>query len=126
MPTTIRGIPELISNIQKLARDYPREAAAALYQEALKVEKLSRSLTPVETGALRASHETEFPKIEGGDVSIRIRVGGPAAGYAVYVHENLEAFHKVGQAKFLESAINASREDLIRGVAARLSRTVEG
>jgi uncharacterized protein YyaL (SSP411 family) len=39
-------------------------------------------------------------------------VVGYTADYAVYVHENLEAYHSVGQAKFLESAVRRYRREM--------------
>jgi uncharacterized protein YyaL (SSP411 family) len=39
-------------------------------------------------------------------------VVGYTADYAVYVHENLEAYHPVGQAKFLEVAVRRHRRDV--------------
>jgi hypothetical protein len=76
--------------------------------------------TPVDTGALKGSHETSKPEQGGGDVSVTITVGGPAAPYAVPVHENLDAHHKVGQAKFLESTIMESRSSMAERIARRI------
>jgi hypothetical protein len=47
---------------------------------------------------------------------IRVVVGYTAA-YAVYVHENTQMFHRVGQAKFLEQPA--------RDMQAELTKTVE-
>ena len=41
----------------------------------------------------------------------KVRVGY-SAPYAVYVHENLEAHHPVGQAKFLEAAARRYRREM--------------
>ena len=49
--------------------------------------------------------------------------GGPAAGYAIYVHEDLGAFHPVGDAKFMESVLNESRPFLAKRIAARVDLT---
>jgi hypothetical protein len=116
----VRGAAELKAALRQLSEQFPREAERALYSEALKIERLSRSLTPVEFGALRGSHETSRPV----DGAVTISVGGPAAPYAVYVHENLEARHPVGQAKFLEGALNASRDDFFQGMADHLRRAL--
>jgi hypothetical protein len=61
--------------------------------------------TPVQFGALRASEIVSEVKIDGRIISVDIDAGGPAAGYAVFVHEDLDARHPVGQAKFIESVI---------------------
>lgn len=42
---------------------------------------------------------------------------GFTANYAVYVHENLTAYHPVGEAKFLENASRALRPQLVQMIA---------
>jgi len=98
--------------------------ANSLYVECELIKTVSMKRTPVDTGVLRASHEVQKPKIEGEDISCSIAVGGPAAPYAIYVHENLMAHHPVGQAKFLESAINDAKPGLSERVMGRVN--VEG
>jgi hypothetical protein len=61
--------------------------------------------TPVDTGALRASGHTQLPVIDGSTVTVTMGFGGPAVDYAIYVHENLEAHHPVGHAKFMERVL---------------------
>ena len=65
--------------------------------------------TPVEFGALRDSglftHEWK-----GKTLVLTWTFGGASATYAIYVHEDLEAFHEVGQAKFVESVTNESAQ----------------
>ncbi len=38
---------------------------------------------------------------------------GYTASYAIYVHENLEAYHEVGQAKFLEEPARTLRPEIV-------------
>ena len=116
----VLGVGELSATLLRIAISTPQQVGRALYQEALLVQGDSMEHTPVDTGALRASHETERPVFSGADVSVTIKVGGPAAGYAVEVHEDLEAHHEVGEAKFLESALNRAVPDIAERVAARL------
>jgi hypothetical protein len=103
----------------------------ALYREADGIIQESQGLVPVDTGALRSSKYTEEPKTEGNMVTVDFGYGGPAAqinpktgesteGYALYVHENLDAFHKVGTAKFLEMPFDQARE----GMADRVRNNV--
>jgi hypothetical protein len=47
-------------------------------------------------------------------------VVGFTAAYAIYVHENLQAYHKVGQAKFLEQPARTMARDLGRIIAVSL------
>lgn len=85
---------------------------AALKEHFLDLEEFSRILaervieeakrrTPVRTGTLRNSGHVRSADKSG----FLVGFGGPAAPYAVYVHENLKARHRVGEAKFLEKAM---------------------
>jgi hypothetical protein len=120
MAEVLVGAAKLEAKLRQLGAAAIKEGGRALYQEALVEQKESMRRTPVDTGALRGSHETSKPEQDGQDVSVRITVGGPAAPYAVPVHENLDAFHKVGQAKFLESTILESRSSMAERIAKRI------
>lgn len=76
--------------------------------------------TPKDTGALRESEKLIGPAIEGNSVVVLIIAGGPDAPYAMLVHEDLEMFHKVGQAKYLESVLMEARTFIGPRVAKRL------
>lgn len=62
---------------------------------------------PVDTGALRGSGRVEGP--------LRNRVflsfGGAAAPYALKVHEELQAFHTVGEARYLVRGLERWKRD---------------
>lgn len=76
--------------------------------------------TPVDEGHLRGSVHPQGPFREREIIYTLIVCGGPAAPYAIFVHENLTAKHDVGQAKFLESVIMESRRTMAARVARRL------
>lgn len=118
---TLTGVDELQKNLTRLAQAMPQEAAAALYAEAQVEKTESMRRTPVLHGALRGSHHVTQPVIAGRDISVTIQVGGVAAPYAIFVHENLEALHRVGQAKFLESTLLESAPYLAQRVANRIN-----
>lgn len=119
MANTVTGGAELMATLAALADNFPDEMAAAVRAE-LEIESTeSQRRTPVDTGALRSSHRVTVEG-EGRDVVGTISVGGPAAPYALAVHENLEAFHPVGQAKFLESTMAESAKYLGQRIAARM------
>lgn len=93
-----------------------------LYREGLGIMAQSEPLCPVDTGTLKASGYVQPPEIIEGGQTIRVEIGygGPAAkinpktgqsadGYALFVHENLEAHHPVGTAKYLEIPFNAAK-----------------
>jgi hypothetical protein len=47
---------------------------------------------------------------------------GYSASYAVYVHENLEAYHPNGQAKFLEQPARRNQKEMAEIVLRQLAR----
>lgn len=123
--------------ISQILEQYGEKAAAALgnglYREAAGILAASRPLVPVDTGALRASGYVTEPVQEGNLLVVEVGYGGtaskinpktgePSGKYALMVHENLEAFHKVGMAKYLEIPFNAA----VRGMGARLADFVRG
>lgn len=68
------------------------------YAECEMIMAKSKRLVPVDTGTLRASGRVVAEPSGGASCEY----GGAAGSYAIYVHEDLEAHHPVGQAKFLE------------------------
>lgn len=109
--------------VQKAVRDLgeqgPPRLARALYAEAQEIMTKSRRLVPVDTGALRASGQVRTGHT-GRDPYVEIVYGGPAAPYAIYVHERLDVNHTVGQAKFLEQPTL----EQVRGMGDRLAAAI--
>ena len=108
------------ARIAKWKKKIPDALGAALYKETQIEATEAKKRTPVDRGPLRASVHAEGPFRRGTMIWTQIVAGGPAAPYAVYVHEDLEAFHKVGQAKFIESVIMESRPYMAARVAKRM------
>ena len=108
-----------MENLRRLVRESPKIVAAALYQEALKIQKKSMERTPVQFNSLRSSHETEKPKINSEGIRTRIKVGGPSAPYAVHVHYRDDVKHSVGESRFLEKSLNEARGSLAKNLAAK-------
>jgi hypothetical protein len=122
---TITGDREMLQRIRRIATDVPRAAAAALYTEAEIIMTEAKNRTPVDTGALRASGHVSLPEIRPGVISVALGFGGPAVPYALFVHEDLDNFHAVGQAKFLESALLEAEPHLLENIAARIREELE-
>lgn len=85
----------------KLVGAAQKQGQAKVVQQAEKIMTVAKQRTPVDTGALRSSGIVTA-KGNGAELSF----GGAASGYAIFVHEILTNAHPVGQAKFLESALN--------------------
>jgi hypothetical protein len=117
---TVRGVEKVKANLLKIGSGYLDRAIKALEFEAEIEMTEAKKRTPVDTGALRASGHVKPARRYGKDISVSLEFGGPSAPYAVYVHENLEAFHKVGQAKYLESVLLESAPYMGARVAKRM------
>jgi hypothetical protein len=106
------------------AGDKARTAGArALRTVAELIMTDAKRITPVEHGNLRNSGHVQDVKEIGDRLEVALGFGGPAAPYAIYVHERMDLRHKAGtSAKFLErpmlawaSKIEAQMASLIRG-----------
>ena len=75
--------------------------------------------TPKDRGYLEESNRIEGPERSGRSIRVYIRSGDERAWYALYVHEDLEAFHAIGQAKYLESVLFESAPYIMARIAAR-------
>ena len=116
----IDGLEQLQRRLNELAQGLGAEVGNALRAEAeIEVTEMKRR-TPVLTGVLRGSLHATGPRYSGRDIEVTIRAGGPAAPYAVAVHENLEAFHRNGEAKFVERPLMESAPHLAARVARRI------
>lgn len=121
----------LLRNLKKIRGEHPTRVGEAIYAE-LQIELTeAKKRTPVWNpavpvpagqvpGALRASGYVGEPQYKGNRIWCEIGFGGPAVMYAIYVHENPDAFHAIGEWKFLESVLNESRSHMNARLAARL------
>lgn len=122
----LAGVVEMRAKFRRLAKNFPTETGRALFQETEIETTESKRRCPVDKGTLRGTIHTEGPFVENPGIASAtiytlIACGGPAAPYAIYVHENLQAFHKVGQAKFIESVVLESRPYMAQRVAKRIN-----
>ena len=117
------------NRLGKLWRAYPLLAERSLNIEGEIEMAEAKRRTPVDTGALRSSGRARPPertRFGGQTVEQRLTFGGPAVGYALAVHENLGAFHRVGQAKYLESVVRESRPFMGGRVTKRILSELRG
>jgi len=121
MPDPVIGSFELGNRLRRLSKQVPNVVAKAMYEE-MKIElKEAKRRTPVKTGKLQKSGIIYQPAIDASNhISVTISFGVPDPYYAIYVHENLEAFHKTGQAKFLESTLLESAPYMAKRIARRI------
>jgi hypothetical protein len=117
-----------LERIQKaLAESGPagaKVAAMALRSEAQDAFAASQDEVPVDTSALKKSGRVR-PETgvftRGGEVYVELTYGGAATEYAIYVHEDLEANHPHGKAKYLEDPMTRQ----VNGISGRIADKVE-
>lgn len=119
--TIFRGVDNALADVKRLRRTMPDYFAQALYQEAQIELKEIKRRTPVLTGALRASETLTTPQRQGRRIWVEVLAGGPSAPYAFFVHNDLEAFHKNGEALFIERPLQESAPYLPGRIAKRVN-----
>lgn len=97
---------ENIEEVERFLKSRPKktreELNRAVQKTALLVTGEAKRRTPVDTGRLKTSIRSKtFKSKLAGEVFTAVR-------YAIPVHENLRARHKVGEAKYLERAAKQS------------------
>lgn len=115
-----RSIAAMAGKIRAAKSAKIEQVKSAMYQETLIELAECVERTPLEYGNLRASEHVEGPAQEGNTIVTKIVAGGPSAPYAIYVHEDLEAFHPIGDAKFIESTLNESASFMGERIARRV------
>jgi hypothetical protein len=108
---TVEGLDEVLSNLNREVARIEGASMTGLLEAGFLVQRASQKLVPIDTGNLRASAYTR--KAQGGELAVEV---GYEAAYAVYVHEILDAAHTVGQAKFLEAAVNDNRKAILDAI----------
>lgn len=123
----MKGASEMIAKLNRVAQRYPDHVGSGLYVEASIDMTESKKRCPVDTrpnaphpGQLRASGRVDEPVRKFRTISVMLSYGGPAIEYAVYVHEDPDAFHPVGQWKYLESVLVESEPHMAARVARRI------
>lgn len=124
---SLNGANEMVKKLRQVASKFPDHVAAALYQEAQIEATEMKRRTPVDTrpnaphpGNLRNSIHVEGPDRRGRSISVTIATGAQAP-YAIFVHEDPDAFHPVGQWKFMESVLQESRPHMAARIANRVN-----
>lgn len=119
---SVTGQDKVIKNLTREISAMKGRTRAGLTEAGLLVRRESMIGTPVESSNLKNAHYGPIVRTEAdGSLSAEIGTGtreslggagvNNSADYAVYVHENLEAHHKTGRARFLALALveNAKR-----------------
>lgn len=116
----MRGQGEMATRVLNISRSSPKRFADGLYEEAKIEAKESERKTPVLSGALAATVRAEEPVLKGRSISCAIAAGDDEVDYAVHVHEDLDAYHDNGEAKFIESTLRESAPFMLERIARRI------
>ena len=100
---TLEGLDDLQKVLKNLKDQSGEVMGQALYEEANVIFANSQVLVPVDTGVLRGSGGVSAPQMGTRGYFVDIFYGGPAAPYALIVHEIIGNYHNPPtQAKYLE------------------------
>jgi hypothetical protein len=122
MGVKVTGALEAASDLMSLAKKSPTAMERAFFKFGNTEMTEAKRLTPVEFGDLRDSGEVSPPEWEGDNLTMELSFGGSASEYAMAVHEDMEAHHDQGEAKFLEKPLNASEPYMDQRVGADFAR----
>ncbi len=99
----VRGLNNVLANLSAAQQQIIADTKRGLRKGGLLVQRESQKLVPVDQGNLKNSAYTEMV----GPLVVQV---GYTADYALYVHEDMNAAHAVGEAKYLEKAEKATRD----------------
>lgn len=141
MSVQLKGLNRMLANLKTMPPDMALAAEAGLFEAGSIIQGDAQAITPVDKGNLRGSAFTltqtltqlansaqpsgearSLAKNTPTEIRAVVGFGGPSAPYALVQHERTDYRHTVGEAKYLEKAVqkNASRVPVI--VAAHLGR----
>lgn len=112
-------VNEFMRRLETVLDERRRRLRAALYAEGEAIMADSKeNYVPIDEGTLKASGHVVLSS--GDAIEVTLAYGGPAAPYALVVHEDLSAQHAHGSAKFLERPMLSALPNLVENLKARL------
>jgi len=104
----IKNLEGLVRGLERFPINLKREFGRAMRKSMAVLERKTKPLIPVDTGHLRKTTVPDY-------IRPFKSVFSTHTDYAIYVHENLQAYHRVGEAKFMEKGAKKS-EKIIEGL----------
>ncbi len=118
---TLEGDVELQAVLRAAQLEAPKAVAQAIYEEAQVIFAKSQVLVPVDTGVLRGSGGVSAPQMGNQGYFVDIFYGGPAASYALFVHEIIGNYHNPPtQAKYLEQPVMEAMSTIQENIKGRI------
>jgi hypothetical protein len=107
--------------LHRIALRSPVVFGRAMREEALiELRKEIRPRTPIDKGDLRRTERVVGPEMLGRRIVVSITAGSELVDYAWIVHEDLEAWHDVGEAKYIEGPLKESGPYMFTRIARRI------
>lgn len=113
----IIGLDNVIHKLTRLQGNTPDAMERALMKRGEWIGDESYERAPWKTNNMRDTKQVGPAERTEKQVRVPISYGGPKAPYTIYVHEDLEALHPHGQAKFLESVIREAQPHMAEELA---------
>lgn len=101
---SVKNLAEVTKKFEAMPKLFITEMSEAIWEVGYFLEGKAKPLVPVDTGRLRGATQVWERK------TLEVTVGAHT-DYALYVHENMKAHHRTGQAKFLEEPANHYKSD---------------
>lgn len=120
---TVQGTAEYVDFMKNASEAVMEAASDGIYDWVAGVGSVAVEEAPLgPTGNLRGSWFENEPELVGDVISV---ICGFSIYYAVYVHENLQAHHRIGKAKFLEDPMQRHAPDLPEFLASRITEALQ-
>lgn len=117
---SVGGVKVVLKNLRRYKKMIPKNVHRGMKKAGLFLQRKSQEVVPVDTGHLKSS---AFTRGEGEGKNFIVIVGYTAS-YAIYVHENPNAFHlPPTQWKFLEDPAKRYRREMHLIIAREGQRT---
>jgi hypothetical protein len=122
----LTGDEELVNALKAGKEHTPQAIAQAIWEEANMIFAKSQILVPVDTGVLRGSGGVSAPQMGTQGYFVDIFYGGPAAPYALFVHEIIGNYHNPPtQAKYLEQPVMEAMPSIQQNIRGRIIDIIE-
>ena len=113
----VTGTKQTKRNLLTLGKDAPKVVGGALFREAERImaEIKTVPIVPVDLGTLSNTGHVVPPEIDSRGATVIMAFGGPAARYALAIHEGFRTTktgrlvrftYRIGQAKYLSEPVN--------------------
>jgi hypothetical protein len=120
---SLTGDTKLMQALSNLAKELPVVALMSLVQSGEEIMTDSKeNYVPVDTGNLRASG---LVTIDVPNAQVNLSYGGPAIGYAIYVHEIDKNYNNGKSWKYLQAPLMLAQPKIVADLIARLDTALK-